>query len=139
MTFPLMLSLNSFPRPILLDIGPKTGCAVERDMLMLYLIETRFAKKRAFIGHGLISLASNYSTQQDLKMQRMPARYSHSHASIHPSFDITSASYSSSFILILPASFPMLDPYECPAHAPPSPLHHHYRHALDFLSSRCPI
>jgi hypothetical protein len=59
MTFPLILSLNSFPRPILLDIGPKTGRAVKRDMLMLYLIKTRFAKKRAFIGHGLISLASN--------------------------------------------------------------------------------
>jgi hypothetical protein len=68
-----MLSLNSFPRPILLDIGPKTGCAVERDMLMLYLIETRFAKKRAFIGHGLISLASNCICNK-----KCPAR-------IHPS------------------------------------------------------
>jgi hypothetical protein len=60
MTFPFIFLLNSFPRPILLDIGPKTSCAIKRDMLILYLIETRFAKKRAFIRHGLISLASNY-------------------------------------------------------------------------------
>jgi hypothetical protein len=59
MTFPFILLLNSFPRLILLDIGPKTSRAIKRDMLILYLIKTRFAKKRAFIGHGLISLASN--------------------------------------------------------------------------------